>query len=230
MAAPCDADVFRWRVPCPAWARGWRAGRSSRDHASGASCGEPGATSSGGGVCYDAAGPSRRGKRHRGRPLLWTDGHAREIVSLLARGGDRRPACRSEPVRRPCHGRSGVGSDPPRPSMPWSTDWRSGAPYGHHLRPLFVRWYPTDPGHDRGAEVKVPWELGRFAHLCVLAQAYSITQRPCYSLEAAAQVADFIHRCPRLAECSGLSYGRRSSGGQLGVEPPATPWRPRLGR
>lgn len=80
--------------------------------------------------------------------------------------------------------------------LPWDEDWRSGSVYPRYARPVLARRWPVKPGADSGADIKVPWELGRFAHLCTLAQAHVLTGDPRYALESAAQVRDFIERCP----------------------------------
>lgn len=88
-------------------------------------------------------------------------------------------------------GPTGLGAE-----LPWDTDWKSGARYPRLPRPLLTRLWEVLPGVDRGADIKVPWELGRFQHLPCLAQAYASTGDERYAREAAVQLRDFIVRCP----------------------------------
>jgi hypothetical protein len=81
----------------------------------------------------------------------------------------------------------------------WHTDFRSG-----------FQWGPTHPsrslsyGRDRGADVKVPWELGRMLHLPRLAYGYVLASastagfRPAsdYASEFRNQVLDFSAQNP----------------------------------
>ncbi len=69
----------------------------------------------------------------------------------------------------------------------WHRDFKSG-----------YRWNPAQCyldvpyGHLPGVDIKVPWELSRFQHLPVLAQAYLLTGRSQYADEVASQISDWI--------------------------------------
>jgi hypothetical protein len=72
------------------------------------------------------------------------------------------------------------------PSIPWSTDFKTG------------RQWPLDYSPDieyneldRPTDVKVPWELSRCQHFTSLGQAYWLTGDERYAAEFAAQVADW---------------------------------------
>lgn len=51
-------------------------------------------------------------------------------------------------------------------------------------------------GGDYGADIKKPWELGRFYHLAQLAFAYNLSSKPKYLIEIKNQFYDFTQCCP----------------------------------
>ncbi len=70
-------------------------------------------------------------------------------------------------------------------------DWHSDFKCGYKWDSL-RRFNDTKPYPKPGADIKVPWELGRMQHLPVLALAYSISNDAKYAREVQNQVLDFI--------------------------------------
>ena len=126
-------------------------------------------------------------------PLPWREGTVSEFCRMLE--GTAAQATVGQADRAIDRTFDLLGSGPVRfsPSIEWDLDWKSGTRYRAALPPLLWRYHVRC---DEGADIKVPWEIGRFAHLCALAQAYAITGDPRYSEEAACQVREFIDACP----------------------------------
>ncbi len=77
------------------------------------------------------------------------------------------------------------------PALDWHRDWKSG-----------YRWQLDAParlnvlGAPPGADVKRPWELGRFHHALALGQAFLLTRDAAYFREFVAQVEHWIEENP----------------------------------
>ena len=90
-----------------------------------------------------------------------------------------------------------VPIDPDRSSSDRRIDW--------NLDPIrrarFARGVPhkqwnMETMRPAGADVKLPWELGRCQHLVPLGQAYRLTSDPRYALEVFSQIEDFAAANP----------------------------------
>jgi hypothetical protein len=85
----------------------------------------------------------------------------------------------------------GSGPTPLGPSIDWQRDFKSG-----------FRWDPRGfsarlrYGDTPGADVKVPWELSRFQHLCALGKAYRFTGEGRYAAEFVAELTHWMDENP----------------------------------
>ena len=77
------------------------------------------------------------------------------------------------------------------PEIPWHKDYKSGKVWSWWLPQRLIRYK-----FNKGFDVKVPWELSRFYHLPVLAQAYCSTSDEKYFTEIECQVSDWIKKNP----------------------------------
>ncbi len=69
----------------------------------------------------------------------------------------------------------------------WQADFKSGYRWDSKS------WYrDISYGSDPGADIKVPWELGRMQHLPILAYAFSMTGNEKYAAEFRNTILDFI--------------------------------------
>jgi len=75
--------------------------------------------------------------------------------------------------------------------MTWNVDFRSGFVWENKF---FMDIVTVDLGND--AEVKMPWELSRFAHISVLGQAYMLSGDGKYAIEFKRQIEDWILKNP----------------------------------
>ncbi len=75
--------------------------------------------------------------------------------------------------------------------LPWHADFKAGRAWDPraHFEDLRLG---IEEGFDKGADVKVPWELSRFQHLPLLGQALWLTGDRRYYEEFRAQVLDWI--------------------------------------
>jgi 2-polyprenyl-3-methyl-5-hydroxy-6-metoxy-1,4-benzoquinol methylase len=69
----------------------------------------------------------------------------------------------------------------------WQLDFKSGFRWSESVPAQRIRF-----GDVLGADVKVPWELGRLQHLPHLAQAYALERKEAYLREFRDQALDFI--------------------------------------
>jgi hypothetical protein len=81
------------------------------------------------------------------------------------------------------------------PALPWHADFRTGHVWDR------TAWYEDlrariEMEFGRGRDVKVPWELSRFQHAPLMAQAFRLTGDPRYTHGLAAQVDDWIAANP----------------------------------
>jgi len=75
----------------------------------------------------------------------------------------------------------------------WHIDFKSGYRWNNQ------EWYhKISYGNNRGADIKVPWELSRCSHLLTLGQAYFLTGDEKYTREYIYQVMDWIENNPVL--------------------------------
>lgn len=73
----------------------------------------------------------------------------------------------------------------------WQIDFKSGYRWSEKI------WSPDiQYGAQKGADVKVPWELARMQHLPMLAWGYAIESDPKYLIEFQNQILDFISANP----------------------------------
>jgi heparinase II/III-like protein len=80
-------------------------------------------------------------------------------------------------------------------ALPWHADFKSGHVWDRGA------WYEdlraqVETAFGRGRDVKVPWELSRFQHAPLLAQAYRVSGEPRFGREIAAQIEDWIGSNP----------------------------------
>lgn len=73
----------------------------------------------------------------------------------------------------------------------WHTDFKSGFSWNPSTFYYLIKY-----GHQKGVDVKVPWELSRIQHTIVLGQAYSLTEDPKYAEEFYKQIEDWIDNNP----------------------------------
>ena len=73
----------------------------------------------------------------------------------------------------------------------WQLDFKSGYRWANSTFYMDVRY-----GHERGADVKMPWELSRFQHLSALATGYKVSGQEKYALEYVSQILDWIATNP----------------------------------
>jgi len=77
--------------------------------------------------------------------------------------------------------------------LDWQLDFKSGYRWSNK------EWYrKISYGNNRGADIKVPWELSRCSHLLTLGQAYFLTSDEKYTREYIYQVIDWIENNPVL--------------------------------
>jgi uncharacterized heparinase superfamily protein len=134
-------------------------------------------------------------RRQSSPPLLPGAARAAQTARLLAA---RAPQTLTPIVAAAERLRGGVwellGSGPVTlgPLPDWRTDFKSGHRFGRRsCRPedLLAQ-------RDRGADVKVPWELGRLQHLSTLGLASIATGDPAYRELALAQARSFLQSNP----------------------------------
>jgi len=116
------------------------------------------------------------------------------IAACLKRNAPEAVSSTLEAAERICeHIFDLLGSGPVKlgPNIDWHCDFKSG-----------YRWDPqlfcadVPHGHLPGVDVKVPWELSRFQHLPVLAQAYLLAKDERYPREIVAQIRDWLKQNP----------------------------------
>jgi hypothetical protein len=97
---------------------------------------------------------------------------------------------RAEPVM--AHTMDLLGSGPVRlgSPLPWRRDFRSGREWPT------VHWRDVRLVYDDDSDIKRPWELSRFQHLPLLAQAWWVTADAHYAHEFAAQVDHWLRDNP----------------------------------
>ena len=77
--------------------------------------------------------------------------------------------------------------------LDWQLDFKSGYRWSNK------EWYrKINYGNNRGADIKVPWELSRCSHFLTLGQAYFLTGDEKYTREYIYQVMDWIENNPVL--------------------------------
>lgn len=74
----------------------------------------------------------------------------------------------------------------------WTVDFKSGYQWDNSL---FYSKIITS-GNENGIDIKVPWELSRSQHLCILGNAFRVTGEEKYAIEIKNQIIDWINNNP----------------------------------
>jgi len=129
--------------------------------------------------------------KERKRPKFFIDSKSRGIFIKKSLSGDQNVISNADEICSHVFDLLGSGKMDFGKVINWHCDFKSGKVWSRWLPHWLIR-YELNKGFD----IKVPWELSRFYHLPILAQAYNLTGKEKYFQEIKNQITNWIKKNP----------------------------------